>query len=190
MGKFTVGSKEEESELRAAVRTDSSYYTTPMALPGSDGQSRVTYHNPVTGREITNPSDPYLIQRRLRQGWKLGSASPELKEKWKVREAELLAEDDAYVKAHIASTEHVESEKARFNEAVAAAVTQVLEKLESNTAPTELSGKAGVAETAPAPDPDQLNFFASVDAPPESETKHVVSQASQLGLHLVDLGDN
>jgi hypothetical protein len=28
-------------------------------------------------------------------------------------------------------------------------------------------------------DPYHMDFFSSVDAPPESETKHVVSQASQ-----------
>ena len=164
--------------------------TAPVPIPGASGQTKGVFHNPVTGQEIKSLADPYHADRRRQQGWQWGPASPELKEKWKVREAELSAEDDAYVKSHIASTEHVESERTRFNEAVAAAVTQVLEKLESRGEAAGVEVEAASPAATPAPDPNQSSFLASVDAPPESETKQVVSQASQPVLHLVDLGDN
>ncbi len=90
-----------------------------------------TYHNPATGTEIRHPMDPYHMMKRLRQGWKLGSAPPGLKEEWAAKQA-------------------------------------------------------GVEPDKPAPVSGQLNFFASVDAPPESETKRVVSQASQPELSLVE----
>ena len=180
MGKFNI-SPEQKEQLK------SSDSTTPVPIEGAAGQGKGTYHNPVTGREIQSLLDPYHLMLRLRQGWRVGPASPELREKWKIREAELRAKDDRMVAEYVASHEHQESEKTRFNEAVTEAVAAVLEKLE-----IDLPGKTGAEPAAPAPAPEgnpegvQLSFDLSVDAPPESETKHVVSQASQPALHLVE----
>lgn len=156
--------------------------------PGAKRNGSGTFHNPVTGREIhRQPLDVYHLMKRLRQGWQLGPASPELREKWVIREAELKAEDDASVAEFVASNEHVDNERARFNDAVTTAVTAVLEKLE-----VDLPSKPGAEQSTPAPASEdnhegtQLSLFASVDAPPETETKHVVSEASQPALHLVD----
>ncbi len=142
MGKFNITSEQEE-ELKGS---DS---TTPVPLEGAAGQGKGIYHNPVTGREITSLRDPYHIMLRLRQGWQLGPASPELKEKWLLRAVELREEDDAMEAEYVASNEHRDAEKARFNEAVTTAVAAVLEKLE-----VDLPGKSGAESTAPAPAPE------------------------------------
>jgi len=159
-------------------------------LPGASGVPSGTFHNPVTGKEIHNqPIDSYHLMRRLRQGWQLGPASPELKEKWLVREAELREEDDRMVAEYTASDEHREDEAGRFNEAVTTAVTAVLEKLG-----IDLPGNVGAEKAASAPaapeeqentEGVQLPLWGS-DATPESETKQIVSQASR-PLQVVDL---
>ncbi|KKM86939.1 hypothetical protein LCGC14_1274000 [marine sediment metagenome] len=179
MGKFNITSEQEE-ELKGS---DS---TTPVPLKGAAGQGKGTYHNPVTGREIISLMDPYHIMKRLRQGWQLGPASPELKEKWAIREAELREEDDRMEAEYVASNEHRDAEKSRFNEAVTTAVAAVLEKLE-----VALPGKSGAESTAPAPAPEgepeetQLPLWGS-DATPETDTKLTVSEASRPDLRLVD----
>lgn len=121
MGKISL-TREEKAELESSN-------VLIMPHEGAVRPGMGTYHNPATGKEIRHPIDPYHIMRRLRQGWKLGPAPPELREKW--------------------------------------AVSQV-----------------GAGSSVPAPASRQLDFFASIDAPPESETKRVVSQASQPALQL------
>jgi hypothetical protein len=118
MGRIVL-SKEEQSELES-----SNVLIKPHEAAVRPGYG--IYHNPATGKEITHPIDPYHMMKRLRQGWKLGSAPAGLAEAWAAKQA-------------------------------------------------------GVEPEKPAPEPaeHQLDFFSSVDAPPESETKHVVSQASQ-----------
>jgi hypothetical protein len=142
----------------------------------------------VTGKEIHNqPLDAYHLMKRLRQGWQLGPASPELKEKWAIREVELREEDDERVAEFVSSNEHVDSEKARFDEAVQATVAAVLEKLG-----IDLPDKSGVEKAVPTPAPEAqenregTQLRLPFDAPSESETKHVVSQASQPALSLVE----
>jgi hypothetical protein len=184
MGKFNI-SPEQKEELKHG---DS---TTPVLIDEAAGQGRGTYHNPVTGQELRNARmDNWHMWLRLRQGWQLGPASPELREKWKIREAELRAEDDAMEEKHLSSQEHVDSERARFNDAVTAAAEvaakAILEKLG-----IDLPGKSGAEveaaspAAAPAPEGEQLAFNLPEDAPSESETKLVVSQASRPELHLV-----
>ena len=160
-------------------------------LPGASGTPSGTFHNPVTGKEIhKQPLDSYHLMRRLSQGWQLGPASPELKEKWLIREEELRAAEEARVAEYVASQEHVDEERTRFNEAVTTAVTAVLDKLGVN-----LPDKSGAEPNQPAPAPEeqenregtQLQLDLPLDAPSESDSKHVVSQASQPALHLVDL---
>jgi hypothetical protein len=138
-------------------------------LPGANGAKSGTFHNPVTGQEIVNqPIDTYHLTRRLQQGWQMGPASAELKEKWVIREAELRAEDDKRVEDYLKSNEHQEGlddQAQGFNDAVAtaaaAAVAQILEKL-------------------------GVELPKTADAPTETETKQQVSEASRPKLHLVD----
>ncbi len=152
-------------------------------LPGADGASRADYHNPVTGQEMAGPMDPYHMTRRLRQGWRLGPAPKELQEKWLVREQELKEADDLMIEEHKNSDEGQQEREVweqNFSEAVATAVdtavTKVLEKLGHGEAKTEVS----------TDDPRQLNMFAPIDAPSESDTKHEVSPASRPYLRLVE----
>ena len=130
-------------------------------LAGADGAASTYFHNPKTGQEFVNlPIDPYHLGRHLQRGLVMGPAPAELKAKWEAGEAERSAANDALMAEHL-SKSPVE-ETPQFREAVAAAVIQVLEKLgiELPSVPT--------------------------DAPSESETKLVVSQASQPELHLVE----
>jgi hypothetical protein len=178
MGKFTVESDQKEQLDRGAD------YTEPVPLPGAAGQGKGTYHNPVTGKEITSLLTPYHIMLRLRQGWRLGPASPELREKWKIREAELKAEDDKYVAEYKAAHPQEEDQHKQFNDAVAAAVTATLKHL---GVPLP---DAGVEKSAPEPEEregTQLPLWGP-DAAPESDTKLIVSQASRPDLHLVGQG--
>ena len=123
MGKISL-TQEEKAELES-----SNVLIKPMKEAKRQGMG--TYHNPATGTEIRHPTDPYHMMKRLRQGWKLGSAPSGLKEEWAAKQA-------------------------------------------------------GVEPDKPTPVSGQLNFFASIDAPPETETKHVVSEASQPALQLVE----
>ena len=129
-----------------------------LPLPGSTGSESGTFHNPVTGQEIVRqPIDAYHLTRRLRQGWQMGPASAELKEKWVIREEELRKEDDERVAKYLASNEHQESmdnQAQGFNDAVASAVAQALEKL-------------------------GVELPKTADAPTETETKQMVSGASR-----------
>ncbi len=158
-------------------------------LPGASGSDQVNYHNPVTGQEILAPTDPYHMTRRLRQGWRLGPAPTELKEKWLVREQELKEEDDLKMEEHKSSPEGVQERESRdydFSKAVATAVAQVLEKLGvdlPNEGSTTLREKE---EEAPSEVDHQTDFLQAVDAPTESDTKLNVSPASRPELHLVE----
>ncbi len=154
-------------------------------LPGSTGAEKGNYHNPVTGQEIISPVDPYHMTRRLRQGWRLGPAPSELRAKWVIREQELKEEDDRRQEEFENSDEHkvdLNAQAETFNDAVATAVTQVLEKLGHAQAP-QAKEEASEVETNT---PEQLNFFKAVDAPTESETKLNVSPASRPELKLVE----
>ena len=133
-------------------------------LAGADGAASTYFHNPKTGQEFVNlPIDPYHLSRHLQRGLVMGPAPAELKAKWEAGEAERSAANDALMAEHLSESPVALEETPQFREAVAAAVIQVLEKLgiELPSVPT--------------------------DAPSESETKHVVSQASQpVQLRLVE----
>jgi len=156
-------------------------------LPGASGSDQVNYHNPVTGQELLAPTDPYHMTRRLRQGWRLGPAPTELKAKWLVREQELKEEDDQSEQEYQNSDEHqvdLTAQADRFNEAVAAAVAQVLEKIgydpnEGRQTHTQKEEEASEVD-------HQTDFLQAVDAPTESDTKLNVSPASRPELHLVE----
>lgn len=158
-------------------------------LPGAAGSNRADYHNPVTGYEMSGPVDSYHMTRRLRQGWRLGPAPTELKAKWLVREQELKEEDDRRQEEFENSDEHkvnLNAQADRFNEAVATAVVQVLEKLkeEENEKPTSLREKEKEAQTEVD---HQADFLQTVDAPAETGNKLQVPEASRPdSLSLVD----
>jgi len=158
-------------------------------LPGSSGSDQASYYNPVTGQEISAPTDPYHLTRRIKQGWRLGPAPTELKGKWLIREQELKEEDDRRQEEFENSDEHkvnLQSQADQFTDAVATAVTKVLEGMGID--PNE-RGQAHpqTEEEASEVDHDaQLPLFAPTDAPSESETKHEVSPASRPGLALVE----
>jgi hypothetical protein len=147
-----------------------------------------TYHNPVTGQEISHPTDPPHMTNRLRQGWRLGPASPELREKWKVRQAELKAEDDRRVEEYVRSNEGQAAQKEAFTSAVQTAVTAVLEQM--GISPEKAGVTQAAPETTPAPvEPEpregtQLPLWTA-DAPAETDTKLSVSEASRPDLRLV-----
>ncbi|KKK73751.1 hypothetical protein LCGC14_2890660 [marine sediment metagenome] len=158
---------QEKAELAAAG-------TLVRPLAGADGAVSTVFHNPKTGQEFVNlPIDPYHLGRHLRRGLVMGPASPELREKWEAGEAERQAANDALMAEHLGKSPVEETP--RFSDAVAAAVTQVLEKLGVEI-PSEKQeaweeGKEGAEELAPI----QLELpFGETS---ESETKHVVSQS-------------
>ena len=156
-------------------------------LPGASGSDKARFHNPVTGQEITAPIDAYHLTRRIKQGWRLGPAPAELQEKWIIREQELKELDDHRMEEYKNSDQGVQDQQAQaqnFSDAVATAVTQVLEKMGVN-----LEGQEAHQPQEEATEIDhdlQLPLFAPTDAPSESETKHEVSPASRPGLHLVE----
>ena len=152
-------------------------------LVGAEGAVSTEFHNPKTGQDFVNlPIDPYHLGRHLRRGLVMGPASPELREKWEAGEAERQAANDALMAEHMEKAPSPIEETPRFAEAVATAVTQVLERLNA-----EKQGAHPQKEEAEVePEGVQLALFAPTDAPPESETKRVVSQASRPDLHLVD----
>ena len=180
MGKITL-TQEQKAELQ---REDVLFLEQPnLNRPGTG-----TFHNPVTGREIYNqPMDMAQWSRKLAKGWKTGPASPELREKYKIREAELRVEDDKREADYLASHEHEVDTRTRYNEDVKSAVLAVLDQLG-----VDLPVKSGAEPTKPAPAPEdnpegkQLSLFAPEGAPSESDPKHVVSQAPQPALHLVE----
>lgn len=159
-------------------------------LPGADGANRASYHNPVTGQEMSGPIDPYHMTRRISQGWRLGSAPAELREKWIIREQELKEADDLKMEEHKNSPEGVEERADRdynFSEAVATAVTQVLEKLGVDLPNGNERGQAPRQEEEEATEVDhQSDFLQTIDASTESDIKLNVSPASRPELKLVD----
>ncbi len=174
---------QEKAELASAG-------TLVRPLAGADGAVSTVFHNPKTGQEFVNlPLDPYHLGRHLRRGLVMGPASPELRAKWEAGEAERQAANDALMTEHMGKNPVEESP--RFNDAVAAAaelvVTQVLKKLGVEV-PSEERQAHPQEEEAQEVEDHQLDFFNFVptDAPSESETKRVVSQASRPDLHLVD----
>ena len=153
-------------------------------LAGAEGAASTQFHNPKTGQEFINlPIDPYHLSRNLQRGLVMGPASPELRAKWDAGEAERQVANDALMAKHM-DTSMVE-ETPRFQDAVTAAVTQVLEKLGVEI-PSEKQEASPQEEEAKIDYDVQLPLFVPTDAPSESETKHAVSQASRLALHLVD----
>ena len=144
------------------------------------------FHNPKTGQEFVDlPIDPYHLSRYIQRGLVMGPASPELKAKWEAGEAERQAANDALMAEHAGSS--LMEETPRFTEAVAAAAALVLEKLGVEV-PNEERQAHPQEEEAQEVEEHQLDFLELVptDAPSESETKHVVSQASRPDLHLVE----
>jgi len=172
-------------EEKAQLETEN---TLIRELPGANGANRADYHNPVTGQEMSGPIDPYHMTRRLRQGWQLGPAPTELKSKWLIREQELKEEDDHRQKEYEDSDEHkvdLSAQEDRFNDAVAAAVTQVLEKLGvelPNEGQTTLRQKE---EEAPSEVEHQADFLQTIDDRPKAPST-VGSAASRPELKLVE----
>ena len=111
-------------------------------LPGGDSLPRAQYHNPKSGQEFKLLADMVNMQGYLAKGLLLGPAPEDLREKWKAGEAERIAEDDRMTERYRATDEHKETESTNFNEAVQAAVAQVLKNLgkdiptEGSAAPT------------------------------------------------------
>lgn len=172
-------------------------------LPGASGSDQASYYNPVTGQEISAPTDPYHLTRRIKQGWRLGPAPIELKGKWLIREQELKEEDDRRQEEFENSDEHkvdLQSQADQFTDAVATAVTKVLEGMgidpnergQAHPQTEEEAAKITTTESREDPTvvetnmPLQLDLFAPTDASSESETKHEVSPASRPELHLVE----
>ena len=151
-------------------------------LAGADGAVSTSFHNPKTGQEFVNlPVDPRALGRYLNRGWQTGPATDEMRQKWADGEAERQAANDALMAEHMEKAPSPIEETPRFAEAVAAAVTKVLEKLNEKQEAPPQEEKAEVE-----PEGVQLALFAPTDAPSESETKRVVSQASRPDLHLVE----
>ncbi len=158
-----------------------------LPLDGSTGAESAAYHNPKTGQEFPNlPLDPRALTRYLRRGLMLGPAPAELRAKWESTASEREAAADAMVAEYESSDQAQVDQGVRdgqFNDAVTAAVTQVLEKLGVEIPSAQAPQKEEkTGEIAPV----QLDFFQTVDAPTESETKQQVSQASRPALHLVE----
>jgi len=63
-------------------------YSDPVILPGAEGPDKATYHNPKTGKEMILPIDPHNLLHYMGKGYRVGPASPELKEKWANRKIE------------------------------------------------------------------------------------------------------
>jgi hypothetical protein len=158
-----------------------------LPLAGSTGAESAAYHNPKTGQEFPNlPLDPRALTRYLRRGLMLGPAPAELKAKWESASAERAAADDAMVAEYEASDQaQIDQgvQDGQFKDAVAAAVTQVLEKL-------GIDPSVGAEKVAPVPVPEeelepvQLDFFKTVDDRPKAPSTDG-SVASRPDLHLV-----
>lgn len=161
-------SPEEKAQLK---RED--FLIAPLA--GCDGVETAVYHDPATGQEFRGlPVDPYHLSKYLRKGWLMGSASAGLQAKWAAGEAERTAADDALVAKHVASPEHREALATDFNEAVSAAVQQVLEKLGVETPSEKQEAPVPEQEKAEEVEPVQLDFFQTVDAPSTAPSLRLV----------------
>ncbi len=95
---------------------------------------RALYHYPETGREVELLSDSFNQQRYMEKGMRMGPAPAELREKWKVIEAENRAEDDRLEAVELAKqNQNSQVEGVDFNDAVTAAAEiaakRILEKL-------------------------------------------------------------
>ncbi len=131
-------------------------------LPGADGAVSTAFHNPKTGQEFINlPIDPYHLGRHLQRGLVMGPASPELRAKWEAGEAERQAANSTLMAEHLSKAPPPIEESPRFNEAVAAAVTQVLEKLGVEI-PSEERQAHPQEEEAQEVEDHQLDFFRFV----------------------------
>ena len=113
----------------------------------------------------------------------MGPASPELRAKWDSGEADRAATDDAIMAEHM-GTSTVE-ETPRFQDAVTAAVTQVLEKLGVEIPRERQEGQKAQEEETKIEYDVQLPMLVPAGAPSESDNKHEVSQAPRPELHLV-----
>ena len=157
-------------------------------LPGANGANRANYHNPVTGYEMSGPVDPYHMSRRIQQGWRLGPAPAELKEKWLVREKELKELDDLQMEEHKSSPEGVQERASRdydFSEAVATAVAQVLERMGIDPSAGKTTRRQEEEEVETEVD-HQADFLQAIDTSTESDTKLNVSPVSRPELKLVE----
>ena len=170
---------EEKAELK---RED--FLIAPLA--GCDGVESAVYHNPNTGQEFPGlPIDPYHLSKYLRKGWRMGSATPELRAKWAAGESERSAADDALVERHVSSPEHREAMATDFNDAVAAAVSLVLEKLGVEVPNERQEAHRPQEEEAEEIVPTQLDFFQTVDDRPKAPSTDGRA-TSRPGLHLVE----
>jgi hypothetical protein len=99
---------------------------------------------------------------------------------------EIRSLDDRREAEYLTSQQHEEDRRSRYNEDVKTAVLAVLDQLG-----VDLPDKAGVEKVAPAPAPEEVEVREGTqlrlpfDATSETETKHVVSEASSPELHLV-----
>ena len=171
------------SEEKAELESAGSLF---RPLVGAEGAASTQFHNPKTGQEFTNlPIDPYHLGRHLRRGLVMGPASPELRAKWDAGGTERTATDDALMAEHMDKS--TVEETPRFQDAVVAAVTQVLEKLGVEAPDAKGSGVQGETqeEETKIEYDVQLPMLVPAGAPSESETKHEVSQAPRPELHLV-----
>ena len=153
-------------------------------LAGAEGAASTVFHNPKTGQEFVNlPIDPYHLGRHLRRGLVMGPSSPDRREQWEAGEAERQAANDALMAEHM-DTSMVE-ETPRFQDAVEAAVTQVLAKLGVEIPRARQEGQKPQEEETKIEYDVQLPMLVPTGAPSESDNKQVVSQAPRPELHLV-----
>ncbi len=152
-----------------------------LPLAGADGAPSTVFHNPKTGQEFINlPIDPYHLGRHLRRGLVMGPPSPELQAKWEAGEAERQAANDTLMAEHLSKAPTPIEESPRFNEAVAAAVTQVLEKLGVEIPSEKRQAHPQEEKTEEVEEYNvQLALFVPSVATSESETKRVVSPAAR-----------
>ncbi|KKM93225.1 hypothetical protein LCGC14_1210560 [marine sediment metagenome] len=160
-------------------------------LEGASGVQSAIFHNPKTGQEFVNlPVDPYHLGRHLRRGLVMGPASPELREKWESGESDRQADNDSLMAEHLSKAPAPIEDTPRFEEAVASAaevaVNRILEKLGVEL-PNDEKRQAHPQEEGEVTEVDhQTDFFKTIDASAESETKLNVSPASRPNLRLVE----
>ncbi len=159
-----------------------------LDLPGADGVDSAVFHNPDTGKEYPHlPVDAYHLTRYLRRGLRMGPAPAELKEAWLAGAEARKAADDASVSTYRDSEQgrlDREDQSGQFNEAVTAAVTQVLEKLGVNLDNAKAETPAQEKRKEVAPEGVQSDFFKTVDDRPKAPSTDG-SAASRPDLHLV-----
>ena len=64
-------------------------YSDPVII--ADGPTKITYHNPKTGKEMVLPADAYNITHYLSRGLMIGPTPNELKVKYESEEPEVIS---------------------------------------------------------------------------------------------------